>query len=178
MNLDAILEVAIGLVFTWLVLSVATMQIQEWISSIFHWRAELLEETIRKMLGDDLAKSFYEHSIINSLSQPRHKPSYIPSDLFALTSYDVLFNKAKETDQTPASRKPLLLKDVKVKGIGPDSIKRLNKASIHTVDELAAITPDRLREIIHPGYAQIVDEEEILKYARELLKSVDSPKPI
>ena len=37
--LEAILDVAIGMVFVWLILSVATMSIQEWIASYLKWRA-------------------------------------------------------------------------------------------------------------------------------------------
>jgi hypothetical protein len=98
MNLDAILEVVIGLVFAWLVLSVATMQIQEWLSAIFSWRANYLEEAIHNMLGNDqLVKAFYEHPLIQSLSQPKRsdehrKPSYIPSPIFAQAMLDVLMS--------------------------------------------------------------------------------------
>ncbi len=102
MNLDAILEVAIGLVFAWLVLSVATMQTQEWISSALSWRSAFLEKSIRGLLKDDeLTKRFYEHPLIKSLSQldkndkVKHKPSYIPSTTFSRALFDVIVNAGK-----------------------------------------------------------------------------------
>lgn len=170
MYLDAILEVVIGLVFSWLVLSIATMQVQEWISSWFRWRAQSLEESIHRMLQDEkLVEQFYNHSMIASLSQPGHKPSYIPADRFAQTLYDILFVKSAEVEKRPIHERAFRLEDIK--GIGPDSAKRLNNAGIHTIEELATHTPERLREIIHPRYEHIANEEDILRQAKELLKS-------
>jgi len=36
MQLDAILEVAIGLIMLWLILSVATMEIQNWLTQVLN----------------------------------------------------------------------------------------------------------------------------------------------
>ena len=71
MNLDAILEVAMGLVVMWLTLSVAVSQVQEWISSWLGLRAQMLELAIANMLKNgDLVKAFYNHPLIQTLSQP------------------------------------------------------------------------------------------------------------
>ena len=35
-----------------------------------------------------------------------------------------------------------------LKGIGPASVKRLNKAGVHTFDDLARLTPEQLRSIL------------------------------
>ena len=168
MYLDAILEVAIGLVFSWLVLSIATMQVQEWISSWFRWRAQSLEESFHNMLQDpDLVDKFYNHSMIASLSRPGQKPSYIPSNRFAETLFDILFVK-EEAENQPVLGKTRRLEDID--GIGPDTAKRLNNAGIYTIEEQVTHTPGRLREILHPGYEHIANEEDILRQAKELLK--------
>jgi hypothetical protein len=90
MYLDAILEVAIGLVFAWLVLSIGTMQVQEWISALRSLRARFLERQLLNMLGSkDLVERFYAHPLIHSISPPGKKPgevrrpSYIPARRFA-----------------------------------------------------------------------------------------------
>jgi hypothetical protein len=109
MNLDAILEVAIGLVSAWLTLSVAAMQVQEWFGSAMAWRANFLRKAIGNMLGsNDLLQKFYTHPLITSLSEPGRKPgqfrmpSYIPADKFSAVVMDLLFNAGKETNiQTP-----------------------------------------------------------------------------
>ncbi|MFA5873777.1 MAG: hypothetical protein WC832_07405 [Anaerolineales bacterium] len=62
MVLQEILEVAIGLVFMWLVISVAAMSVQEWIANLFEWRKKDLEGAIHKMLANpELEKEFYNH---------------------------------------------------------------------------------------------------------------------
>jgi len=168
MYLDAIIEVAIGLVFSWLVLSIATMQMQEWISSLFRWRAELLEDSLKRMLHDEkLVVDFYQHPLITSLSRPGNKPSYIPSDRFAQSLYDVLFN-APEVELPSNEFRQAQFQDIK--GIGPESNKRLNDAGIFSLEQLVNLSPDDLRKIIHPGYEHIANEEDILDQANNLLK--------
>jgi len=109
MQLDAILEVVIGLVFVWLVISVATLEVQNRISIILNWRADLLEKTIHDMLKDpDLVKKLYNHPLIQQLT-PRDKnnklkrPDYIPNPLFASVAFEVIMNAGKEGDTIPVS---------------------------------------------------------------------------
>ncbi len=98
MYLQEILEVAIGLVFIWLVLSIAAMTIQEWIENILNGRAKDLENAIREMLNSrELAKNLYEHPLISSLysapQNPRKKPrlpSYIPPNKFASALFELV----------------------------------------------------------------------------------------
>ncbi len=103
MYLQEILEVAIGLVFMWLVISIATMQVQEWLASYMGWRAKELERAIRGMLVDPvMAERFYDHPLIKSLARvsekpgKRHLPSYIPADKFALALFDIVSTAGSE----------------------------------------------------------------------------------
>ncbi len=104
MYLQEILEVAIGLVFMWLVLSIAAMSLQEWISNMLQWRAKGLESAIRQMLtSPDLAKQFYNHPLVSNLysqaKNPNKKsrlPSYIPANKFALALFDILMKAGAE----------------------------------------------------------------------------------
>jgi len=107
MYLQEILEVAIGLVFMWLVLSISAMQIQEWIASLFKWRAKGMEATIRSMLGGldevqgkKLTEMLYKHPLITGLSSSTrfiHKnPSYIPAGKFAVVLFDIVMSAGTE----------------------------------------------------------------------------------
>ncbi|MBN2386662.1 MAG: hypothetical protein JXB85_06540 [Anaerolineales bacterium] len=115
MYLQEILEVGIGLVFMWLVLSIAVMQTQEWISNIFNWRAKDLEQTIRGLLSNDeeLTRKIYNHPLIASLYRDRQTrrnprlPSYIPPDKFVLALFDLAM-----TAGTEASPLRKIFKDV------------------------------------------------------------------
>lgn len=126
MYLQEILEVGIGLVFMWLVISIAAMQLQEWIANLLKWRSSDLEQAVRKILADkDLATQFYDHQLIRGLSRDlqwnerlwqkivnffrtragkaeivfEHRPSYIPSNDFALTLFDLVMKAG--TDALP-----------------------------------------------------------------------------
>lgn len=71
MYLQELVEVAIGLIFAWLLLSLATMQVQEMIASFLAKRANDLENTIRGMLEDPgKVRELYNHPLIKSLSKP------------------------------------------------------------------------------------------------------------
>ncbi len=90
--LEAILEVVIGMIFMWLVLSIATMSVQEWFASYLKWRAKDLETAVQRLLGDKTwAEQFYKHPLITSLSKKvGKKPSYIPANKFALALLDIV----------------------------------------------------------------------------------------
>lgn len=125
MYLQEIIEVAVGLIFIWLVLSIATMQIQEWIATnILKWRSKDMETAIRKMLGDPIwAKQLYQNPVIAGLAKKTGvKPSYIPADKFAVALFDVvttagtdgsviqrsLHTIREETSQMPNALWPLI----------------------------------------------------------------------
>ncbi len=101
MSLQAIIEVAIGLIFAWLVLSLASMFFQEWLVNRLKWRSTMLEATIRNLLADEkLARQFYDHPLIKGLhsgENGKNRPSYIPSDQFALALFDIVLNAGKTT---------------------------------------------------------------------------------
>jgi hypothetical protein len=123
MLLNSILAVAIGLLILWIVLSFATIQIQEWISTRFGKRARVVEDAIHEMLANpNLKAQFYDHPIIHNLTakkirtlsgrspwfqrysivrdfirEERTLPSYIPSEQFALALLDILMTTGTES---------------------------------------------------------------------------------
>jgi hypothetical protein len=102
MYLEGIIGVIVGTIFTWFVLSIATVQIQEWIASLLRWRANDLQNAIRGMLcSENLVRLFYDHPIIRGLS-PRKKnrdskPSYIPANQFSTVFLSILLNAVSES---------------------------------------------------------------------------------
>lgn len=91
---DTVLDVAVGLIFVFLMLSVACSLVNERIQSILGKRAKMLESAIRKLLGDDSKSPFYDmkqHALITSLAHSGSgMPSYIPSSTFAQALFDTL----------------------------------------------------------------------------------------
>lgn len=68
------------------------------------------------------------------------------------------------------SRKPVQVKDrlQEINGIGNVFAKRFNEAGIFSFAELAAVTPERAREIINPQYWQEIEPEAWIAEARAL----------
>lgn len=108
MQLDAILEVTIGLVVTWLIISMAASQIQEAIIEVLGWRSKFLEDRLQEMFKDEaLVEKFYQHPLIKTLSEKTfwgvtRKPTDIPNPIFAKAAVDVLLNAGKSTEEVPA----------------------------------------------------------------------------
>ncbi len=149
MNLDAILEVAIGMVFVWLVLSVAAMQIQEWIGSIFAWRANFLKKGIRNMLGSDqLVNQFYNHPLILSLSEPGKNPgqyrppSYIPANKFSSVMMDIFTRAGRDSGEdmpVTLSRGEVTANIQSIKQENPGFGKIVDHLFLHITDETMSV---------------------------------------
>jgi hypothetical protein len=97
----AALEVALGLVFVYLILSLACSALNETISSIFSWRAKFLRTGIANLLdpenhanGLSLVGQLYRHPLVNGMIRPfppggrDRYPSYIPSRTFVTAVLD------------------------------------------------------------------------------------------
>ena len=123
MDLGAVVEVAIGLIFMWITLSLATIQIQEWILTWLDKRARDMESALHEMLANPNLKSqFYDHPVIRSLTAKKRKrpstvpawfyrypivrgftrekrkiPSYIPSQDFAMAMFDIAMTAGTES---------------------------------------------------------------------------------
>jgi len=101
MQLDALLEVAVGLVFTWLVLSVATVQAQDSIGRLLNWRANFLEQSIGNMLKNPaLVSELYNEPLIEALGEMDKKgrikkPTNIPNATFAAALLGVIMNAGR-----------------------------------------------------------------------------------
>lgn len=105
-----VLEIALGLVLTYLLLSIIMTGVEELISSIFKTRSNNLEKALLQIMqGDDsLVKSFYEHPLVSALYRGTYEeskrrflpwrnalPSYIPRETFAAAVTD-LYKRAPE----------------------------------------------------------------------------------
>jgi hypothetical protein len=113
---EGLIETAIGLFFVFLLMSLVSSQLVEWVASYRGWRAKELEKAIRAMLHDPviqknidkealvLADKLYEHPLIASLARPGRKPSYIPAGKFALALFDVLLTAGTEASTIGRAR--------------------------------------------------------------------------
>src|SRR5215216_6349183 len=110
---SSILDVVIGLIFVYSLLSLICTAINEMIEARLKMRAVDLERGIREMLNDenyDLLRRLYNHPLISSLFEGRYEeakkarklPSYIPSRNFALAMMDMVVPAETASSRGPA----------------------------------------------------------------------------
>ena len=129
---SSVLDVAIGMVFVYLLLSLMCSAANEMIELVIKNRAKDLEKGLRTLLqdpnGQGLVKKFYDHPLVNALFEGKYKPtpqgrisrmfarvtlpSYIPSRTFSLVLMDAILpdppsgsseNAKKTTDASGAT---------------------------------------------------------------------------
>ncbi len=97
------LEVAIGMVFLFLMMSIICTAIREWLEGLLRWRAKNLEKGVRTLLDDhggELTAQLFQHPTINSLydgayrPKGRNLPSYIPAANFSTAFLDLVVRGA------------------------------------------------------------------------------------
>lgn len=98
-----IVDVAIGLIFLYLTLSLVITASNELLASILARRQKTLILGIRNLLGDDLAAKLYQHPLIRSLRNDDKLPSYIPSRSFALALLDLIAPTLANANSAPSN---------------------------------------------------------------------------
>jgi hypothetical protein len=105
---SSVLDVAIGLVFVYLLLGLICTAVNEWIAQKYQLRASTLRDGIRGLLQIPqgsvlLMDEFYNHPMVKALSKPGSQPSYVPPETFALVLMDIL-SPARATPEPPGER--------------------------------------------------------------------------
>lgn len=124
-----LLDVAIGMVMIYSLLSLICSTLNEGLASFFALRAATLEKGLANLLGSDLAKQVYDHHLVQGLVQKgllfrgKRKPSYIPTRTFVLSLLDTL------NGSFPASANDVRLAVQKI----PDA--KIQRALLALVDE-------------------------------------------
>jgi hypothetical protein len=152
-----ILDVAVGMVFIFIVVSSICSALREGIEAILKTRASHLEWGIREMLHDQdakgLAKDFFSHPMIFSLyggpyagsrfnawlptmlTSGRNLPSYIPARSFALALMDMAARgTSMDAASSGASGAAFTLQDIRanVKNLGSPAVQRILLTAIDT----------------------------------------------
>jgi hypothetical protein len=97
---STLLEVAIGVIFVYLLLSLLCSAFSELIESFIKYRARDLEKGIGKLLDNPkLAEDFFNHPLIKPLGE---KPSYIPARTFSLALWNIATTKNADAKNVAA----------------------------------------------------------------------------
>lgn len=97
---STVLEVIIGVVFVYLLLSILCTSANEWASALTRRRGEMLRKGIRQLLQDQefggntnkdaFLEEFYRHPLIASLKHDKNHPAYIAPRSFVAVITDLL----------------------------------------------------------------------------------------
>ncbi|MBI5650884.1 MAG: hypothetical protein HZC40_10650 [Chloroflexi bacterium] len=89
---STIIEVAMGLIFVYFLLSVICTNINDYVARILRWRSKDLHDGIRTLLNDpELTNQVWNHALVRSMGGPKAKdPAWIPPNTFALALFDAL----------------------------------------------------------------------------------------
>jgi len=97
---STILDVIIGLIFVYLLLSIICTAANEWAAALTRRRGKTLEKGILQLLSnqatpqsdapDALIQAFYKHPLIKSLKHDENHPNYISPRNFSATLVDIL----------------------------------------------------------------------------------------
>ena len=132
MDSAAILDVAIGLVLVYVLLSLLVSLITEFIARLFALRAKMLKAWLAQLFDDD-TNAFYGHSLIRGLEQNTKDngkfPSYISSKTFAMTLLDL----ALPSDNGVPSNLATAIEGINSSEL-PASAKEIIIANLRTVD--------------------------------------------
>jgi len=100
MSLGSVLNVAVGLVLTFLILSLLSTSVQEAGASVIRTRGRMLKSGLRSLLADGadgagmaLFEKVFGHGLVQGLSRSC-LPSYLPSPSFSLALFDALSDKS------------------------------------------------------------------------------------
>jgi hypothetical protein len=107
-----ILDVAIGLVFVYLLLALICTTVNEIIATLTKRRPFFLDKGVSQMLGTkELKREVYKHPLVRSLADSdKVCPSYIPAENFALALRDVLTGDGKSPNDMQALKSNFVTK--------------------------------------------------------------------
>ena len=140
---STILDVIIGVIFVFLLLSLLCSVLIEMVSALLALRARTLEEGVRTLLDDletgALTKRVYEHPLIKGMSRAngpgpdRNKPAYIGARTFATVLLDVLVDAV--VPDSPYS-KPRLLQEIgSIVSLLPAEYDTVKRALLALIDQ-------------------------------------------
>jgi hypothetical protein len=152
---STILEVGVGVIFVYLLLSLLCSAVSELIESFIKFRARDLETGIGKLLADEgLAKEFFEHPLVKPLGD---KPSYIPARTFSLALWNIATASAAQTATAAGGvTRDLATIRTTIAGIQDTKLEGIKKALLTLIDE-AGGDINRARANIEQWYDDAMD---------------------
>jgi len=155
---STILDVAIGMVFVYLLISLICSSLNELIEAKLKYRAKDLEKGITNLLGDSgLVQRLYAHPLVKALYKQGDKPSYIPSQTFSLALWNLATYAQEGKDAAVAVTRSLPEIRKAVAGLPDEGGLKDLKVSLLTLMDEAGNDLDRARKNVERWYDDAMD---------------------
>lgn len=93
---NPIIDIGIGLLVLYVLLSLVVSSVQEWVASLFAMRSKNLHQGIKRLIGHKYAEKVYGHPKILNLSKKGRKPSYIDTSTLSTVLLNIVAKDAKQ----------------------------------------------------------------------------------
>jgi hypothetical protein len=148
---STILEVAIGMVFVYLLLSLVCSAVGEFIEALLGYRSKDLKKGIATLLNDPkLVEQLYQHPLVQALGKT---PSYIPSRTFSLALWNIATTAGQVGAEAAAVTRDLRQIRSTVAALPQRDVRQ---ALLTLIDE-AGNDLDRARENVERWYDDVMD---------------------
>jgi hypothetical protein len=156
---STILDVAVGIIFVFILVSIICSAIREGIESILKTRAAHLEHGIRELLhdrdGNGLARDLFQHPLVAALYETSYEtarrphdgkvrpwalarggkmPSYIPSRSFAIALMDLAVRGREITPENSSGGAPAISLQSLRDGVGSLGNEKVQRALLTAID--------------------------------------------
>jgi hypothetical protein len=152
---STLLEVAIGVIFVYLLVSLLCSALNELIEALLKYRATYLKRGITKLLGnEDLANEFFDHPLVSPLGE---RPSYVTARTFSLTLWSLVTREAAKAADAAAGLEKNIGNMRDLIGELDDAKYGRLKVSLLTLMDEAGGDLDKTRASIEAWYDDAMD---------------------
>src|SRR3954469_25164155 len=142
---SVILDVAVGLILVYLLLSLIATSVREGIAGMLNTRAKTLHDGMHELLGDaKLVEDLYNHPTINSLyrgidyetARAKNKlPAYIPARSFSVALVDMIVRGRDTTSALQGGSEARIISGDNVRAqVGRIGNLRVQRAILSAID--------------------------------------------
>lgn len=85
-----LVDVGLGLIFFYVILSLVASAVQEWVASLFGLRSKTLQAGIKRLISDEYAQKVYSHPLVKNLAKENKLPSYLAPETISAVLLEVI----------------------------------------------------------------------------------------
>ena len=148
-----ILDIGLGLVFFYVILSLVASAVQEWIASLFALRSKNLWSGVKNLIGDEYAQKVYAHPLIKNLAKENKMPSYVSPERLSAVLLEVVTREG--SDKPFVAHEGEELRDLVGTIDDKHPLKEILRALVDDGEAAATAVKDRLSGWFDEGMTRV-----------------------